>query len=322
MKQPPITEQTKGVFIIAPTPFSSSGDLDLDSIDTLVDFYLDRGVDGITILGILGEATKLTGEEAHEVMLRYIRRVAGRVPIIVGASNPGTTSLVNFSRHAMEAGAAGVMIAPIPGLKTDEQVFNYTAQVLERLGPDVPVCYQDYPQTTTVNTSVAVLSRLIADFKNLVMLKHEEWPGLAKITRLRTAEKANGARRISILVGNNGVHLPQELERGVDGAMTGFSYPEMLVDVCRMFFAGDSTGAEDVFDMYLPLLRHEYQPGFGLAIRKEVLRRRGAMKTSTLRHPGASLNEVDHRELDRLIARLERNLANAGSSMEKRIAHG
>jgi 4-hydroxy-tetrahydrodipicolinate synthase len=140
------------------------------------------------------------------------------------------------------------------------------------------------------------------------MLKHEECPGLPKITKLRESAEKAGRRRISILVGNGGLYLPQELARGADGAMTGFAYPEMLVQVCAKFHAGDAEGAEDLFDAYLPVLRHEQQPSFGLAIRKEILRRRGAMRSSRLRHPGPGLTAADHQELDGLMARLARRL--------------
>jgi 4-hydroxy-tetrahydrodipicolinate synthase len=303
-----ISEETKGVYVISPTPFTDNGDVDHDSVDSLVDFYLEKGVDGFTILGILGEATKLSPEESARFMLRYLTRIDGRKPVIVGASNPGTDNLVRFANNAMEAGAAGVMIAPLQGLKTDEQVYAYWERVLSRI-PDVPVCYQDYPQTTGVSTSVGVLHRLIDDFPNLVMLKHEESPGLTKITKLRERSDSGQGRRISILVGNGGLHLPQELRRGADGAMTGFAYPEMLVEVCRLFFAGDANAAEDVFDAYLPILRHEQQLGFGFAVRKEILRRRGAIATAHVRHPGPALSQRDIQELDELSSRLERKLA-------------
>ncbi|RUX84276.1 dihydrodipicolinate synthase family protein, partial [Mesorhizobium sp. M7D.F.Ca.US.004.01.2.1] len=239
-----INGTTRGVYIIAPTPFSDSGEIDFNSIDKLMDYYLQSGVDGLTILGVLGEATKLSPEESRAIMARVFKRIDGKLPIVVGASNPGTDNLARFSREAMDMGAAGVMIAPIPGLKTDDQVYNYWSVVLERLGHDIPVCYQDYPQTTSVVTSVSVFNRLVAAFENLVMLKHEESPGLPKITAVRAAEQ-KGQRRVSILIGNGGLHLPQELRRGADGAMTGFAYPEMLVEVCRKFYAGDIEAAED-----------------------------------------------------------------------------
>lgn len=304
MSQNKIDETTRGVYIISPTPFTEDGQVDLASTDTLLDFYDQKGVTGITILGVLGEAGKLTPEESSLFLDHVMKRVDGTKPIVVGATNPGTDNLVRFANRAMEKGAAGLMIAPLPGLKTDDQVYAYWEAVLSRLGPDIPVCYQDYPQTTQVVTSVSVLNRLIDDFPNFVMLKHEEGSGLSKITKLRERSDAGKGRRVSILVGNGGLYLPQELRRGVDGAMTGFAYPEMLVEVVNRFHAGEVEAAEDLFDIYLPILRHEQQLGFGLAVRKEILRRRGAIACSATRHPGPKMTARDHQELDELMARL------------------
>jgi 4-hydroxy-tetrahydrodipicolinate synthase len=159
---------------------------------------------------------------------------------------------------------------------------------------------------------VPLLNRLFADLPSLKILKHEDWPGLRKVSRFRAAEAGGAHRRVSILVGNGGLFLPQELNRGVDGAMTGFAFPDMLVQVCEKHADGDAPGAEDLFDAYLPLVRHEQQIGIGLAIRKETLRRRGIIASARTRLPGPSLDSDDHAELDHLIARLKRRLGEIG----------
>jgi len=182
------------------------------------------------------------------------------------------------------------------------------ASVFAALDPATPVVYQDYPQATGVPLTVEAFHRMVDAFPRLVMLKHEDCPGLTKLGRIRAEAARAGRRRVSVLVGNNAIYYPQELARGADGAMTGFSYPEMLVEVYERFIAGDAEGAEDVFDVYLPLLRYEAQPGIGLAVRKELLFRRGALASPTVRAPGLTLAAEDHRELDRLVARLERRL--------------
>jgi 4-hydroxy-tetrahydrodipicolinate synthase len=306
-----LSENAKGVFIIAATPFTDEGALDLPSVDSLTDFYLGCGVTGFTLLGIMGEAPKLTGEESLSVVDRVVRRAPDR-QIIVGVSHAGLENVRRLSHEVMIAGASGVMVAPPPGLKGDEGVYNYFAQVFKELGPDIPVVYQDYPQSTGVHLAPSVFERMVDDFKQLVMLKHEDCPGLAKLTRVREGEKKPGRRRVSILVGNGGLYLPQELRRGADGAMTGFAWPEMLAEVCDLFAKGKTEEAEDLFDIYLPLVRHEQQPGIGLALRKEVLFRRGAIRSPRQRAPGSSLTATDRSELDGLIARLERRLAATG----------
>ena len=306
-----LNEQAKGVYIIAATPFTDEGAVDLQSVDTLTDFYLGCGVHGFTLLGMMGEAHKLTADESLSVVNRVIGRAQGR-QVIVGVSHAGLENVRRLSHEAMMAGASGVMVAPAPGLKGDEGLYNYYAQVFQALGPDIPVVYQDYPQTTGVFMPVNVFERLVDDFPQLVMLKHEDAPGLAKLTKVREGEKKPGRRRVSILVGNGGLYYPQEMRRGADGAMTGFAWPEMLVQVYELFAKGRAEEAEDLFDIYLPLVRHEVQPAIGLALRKEVLFRRGAIKSPKQRAPGSSLTATDKTELDGMIARLERRLADMG----------
>lgn len=301
-----VDENCAGLCSILATPFSDDGALDRDSLRTLVDFYLGHGSSALTILGMMGEAPKLDPEESRAVIDDTLE-LAGSVPVIVGVSSPGTALLASLTAYCMDKGAAGVMIAPIGSLRTDDQIYGYYDSVLRAIGADVPVVLQDFPTVTSVHMSASVLGRLIDDFPQIVMIKHEDYPGLNKLSRLR-ADVQNGRRRVSILTGNGGLHLPQELARGADGAMTGFAYPEMLSAVCRLFADGQREAAEDLYDAYLPLLRHEAQPGIGIALRKEILRRRGALKSAHVRLPGPRLTAEDRTELDWLIARLESRL--------------
>jgi len=275
-----LSESARGVYIISATPFTDDGAIDLDSADRLVEFYIESGVSGITVLGMMGEAQKLSATESHDFMTHMLGRVGGRVPVVVGVSNAGLDPLVRLSHAAMDAGAAGVMVAPMPGLSTEVKLHGYFAQVCTALGPDVPVVYQDYPQATGSHISVPCFVNMINEFEQIIMLKHEDCPGLDKLSQVRRASDAGDCRRVSVLVGNGGLYLPQELARGADGAMTGFAYPEMLVQVVELFQAGEAARAEDLFDSYLPLIRHEQQPGVGLAIRKETLCRRGLLASA------------------------------------------
>ncbi len=297
----------KGVYVISATPFTAEGAVDHDSARRLTDFYLAHGAHGLTILGILGEQNKLSPEESLAFARTVIDQVAGRVPVIVGAASPYLDNLKVFGARMMDEGAAAIMVAPMPGLRSDDQVHGFYQRICTTLA-DVPLVVQDYPQTTGVYMSTSVINRIIDDFANVVMLKHEDCPGLDKLSAVREHGDGPG-RRVSILVGNGALHYPQELARGADGAMTGFSYPEMMVDVHRLWVAGEHEAAEDRFDAYLPLVRHELQPGIGLAIRKYVLMRRGAMACENLRLPGPRLDVRGRAEVDRLIARQERRLA-------------
>ena len=301
----------KGVYIIAVTPFTEQGELDLASVPTLIDFYLDAGADGITILGVLGEAPKLTADESRRFVKQVIDSVAGRVPVIVGVSSAGLAALGELARSSMAAGAAGVMVAPVPSVRTDDQIFDYFKQVAETLG-DIPFVLQDHPQSTGVQMSTSVILRILKAAPSCVMVKHEEFPGLAKLSALRAASERGEINRVSILGGNGGLFLPEELERGADGAMTGFAFPEMMIGVYRAHAAGKAARARDLFDAYLPIARYEQQPGIGLAIRKHILARRGAIASAALRKPGPKLSASDLAEIDVMLERQSQRLKDLG----------
>jgi 4-hydroxy-tetrahydrodipicolinate synthase len=300
-----LDETAKGVFTIAVTPFLPDGALDLDSIDTMVDFYQDKGATGLTILGMMGEAGKLSAEESITVVRRVTARAT--VPIVVGVSAPGLAAIKSLSESAMAEGAAGVMVAPPGSLRTDDQITGYFRSVAETLGP-IPWVLQDFPLATGVQMSPKVCLQIFAENPTCVMLKHEDWPGLEKISTLRRAE-AEGARRVSILCGNGALFLPEEMQRGADGAMTGFAYPEMMAEIVRLNTSGDTDAARDLFDIYLPLVRYESQPGLGLAIRKFTLAKRGAIAHPTVRKPAPALTQATINEVETLIARQEARLA-------------
>jgi len=304
---PLLNETARGVYVIAVTPFTDDGALDLASVPTLVDFYLDSGADGLTLLGVLGEAPKLTADESLQFVRAVTAAVAARVPIIVGVSSPGLAALGQLAREAMAAGAAGVMVAPPHTLRTDDQIVDYFRLVGDVLG-DIPFALQDHPQSTGVQMSLPVLLRILKAVPNCVMVKHEDWPGLNKIAGLRAASARGEVRRVSILGGNGALFLPEELERGSDGAMTGFAYPEMMVGVCRAHQEGALREMCDLFDAYLPLARYEQQPGIGLALRKHILAQRGAIASAALRQPGPKLSAADLADVARLTERQTQRL--------------
>ena len=302
--------QASGVYLITVTPFTDSGALDLESTDRMVDFCLDCGVTGLTVLGIMGEASKLTAEESTLFVKQVLARVAGRVPVVVGASSAGFAPMRELTDSVMSLGAAGVMVAPPSTLRTDEQILAYFEMVSQTLGAAVPWVLQDHPVATGVQMSTAVIKQVIKNSPSCVMLKHEDCPGLTKLSGIRAASASGELRRVSILTGNGGgLFLPEELTRGADGAMTGFAYPEMMVDVCRAHAAGEIERAHDIFDAYLPLARYEQQSGIGLAVRKHLLAERGVIKSAAIRKPGPKLSAQDLADITRLSARQARRLA-------------
>jgi 4-hydroxy-tetrahydrodipicolinate synthase len=305
-----LTSDVKGVLPIAPTPFFDDGTIDTASIDRLMDFYLDIGATGVTVLGQLGEAPKLEHSESVAVAKQVIARF-GKLPVVVGVSAPGFAAMRALTREVMDAGAAGVMIAPPNTLRTDDQIVGYYKQAVDAIGADVPFVLQDYPLTFSVQMTPAVIRRIVMELPSCVILKHEDWPGLEKISALRGFERDGSMRHISILCGNNGLFLDYEVERGADGANTGYAFPDMLCDMVRLAAEGKREAAHDLFDAHLPLLRYEQQPGVGLAVRKYVMMRRGLLTSAAQRKPAAPLTAAARSEVEHLLGRLARHDARA-----------
>jgi 4-hydroxy-tetrahydrodipicolinate synthase len=299
-----------GLFPIAPTPFHPDGRLDEGSIDTLIARYLAAGATGVTVLGIMGEAPKLEADESLRITARFIDGM-GKLPVIVGVSAPGFAAMRSLTQAVMDRGAAGVMIAPPPSLRTDDQITGYYRQAVEAIGADVPFVIQDYPLTLTVQMTPKVIRDIAQEHASCVMLKHEDWPGLEKISALRRFQKEGTLKPLSILTGNGGLFLDFEMERGADGAMTGYAFPEMLADVVGLQKKGLRDEAHDLFDAHLPLLRYEQQQGVGLAVRKYVLMRRGFIASDAQRKPAAGLSAAAKTEVDYLLARLAKHDARA-----------
>ena len=299
----------RGVYPIAPTPFLVDGAIDFASIERLVAFYRSCGATGMTVLGQLGEAPKLEHAESVAILARFIAHADG-LPVIAGVSAPGYAAMRALTLAAMDAGAAGVMIAPPNTLRTDDQIAGYYRGAVDAIGADVPFVIQDYPLTFSVQMTPAVIRRIVDENPSCAMLKHEDWPGLEKISTLRGYERDGASRpsmrRIAILTGNNGLFLDYEMERGADGANTGYCFPDMLCDLVRLHGEGRREEAHDLFDAHLPLLRYEQQPGVGLAVRKYVLMRRGLIATDAQRKPAAALSATARSEVDHLLDRLAR----------------
>jgi 4-hydroxy-tetrahydrodipicolinate synthase len=289
-----------GVFHILATPFLDEGTLDLEGMPRLVDAVLGSGVNGITILGIAGEAHRLTDEERRRVVDAVVKEVRGRVPVAVGVSASGTHLASGYAAMAREHGADAVMVAPPAGARNLDAVAEYYQAVAA--AARVPVVLQDEPVTTQVIMPAPFIARLIAEVPSAQAVKVEEPPTPPKITRLR----ALAPRHVPIFGGLGGVYFFEELSRGADGAMTGFPYPEALGAIHAHFAAGRRAQARALFYRWLPLIRYESQPGSvpgtSLAIRKEILRRRGWLRSARVRPPATALDPATLEELSEIIA--------------------
>jgi 4-hydroxy-tetrahydrodipicolinate synthase len=286
----------RGVCTIALTPFTDEGDLDEGSIGPLAEFYLGSGVHGVTLLGIMGEAHKLSDAERLAVTERYVSAVSGRVPVVVGCSAVATKVAVERARAAEEAGAAAVMVAPPNNQRSLDLVFEHYRRVAEAVS--VPVVVQDEPVNTGVVMPAPFIARLVDEIEGCRYVKLEEAPTTIKISSLlKTVE--TGA---DVFGGLGGIYFYEELARGASGIMTGFAYPHVLVETYRLFTAGEQREAQQYFYRYLPLIRFEAQLGVGgVGIRKEILKLRGVISSSHVRFPAPVLDEETLRELEDLV---------------------
>jgi 4-hydroxy-tetrahydrodipicolinate synthase len=291
--------EIRGVYAIAATPFLENGEIDEGSIDSLVEYSAKAGVAGLTILGIMGEAHKLTEAERMRVAERYAQASGGRLGLVVGASLPGVDATLALCRHAEHLNARGVMVAPPSGLKTPEAILDFYRRVAG--GMRLPIVVQDEPVTTGVLMPASLLIRIVREVPAARYVKLEEAPTLPKITALRAAL----AESVGIFGGLGGVYYLEELQRGAAGIMTGFAYYEVLQQIYERFTAGDRDGAAKIFYRWLPLIRYEAQPGIGVALRKEILRRRGIIAHATVRQPGAVLDRTTLEELEQVLRDVE-----------------
>ncbi len=285
----------RGVFNITPTPFHPDGSLDEASLHRLIEFNLGLGVHGLTILGVMGEASKLTDAERERVIVTVLDAAAGRLPICVGTTHAATDPCVAYSRQAQALGAQAVMVAP-PRLarSSDAALLRHYLTVAEAV--DIPIIVQDHPPSSGVFMSIEFIAQLAEQAPHCRYLKLEDEPTLPKLTRIRTA-----APSVEIVGGSNGMWFLEELQRGAVGIMTGFGYPDILVEIYRRWTAGDEAGAADLFYRYCPLIRFENQPGLSLAIRKQVYYRRGAIASPRVREPFAAIDAATLAELDAIL---------------------
>ncbi len=285
-----------GVCPITLTPFTDEGDVDIWGIDSLAGLYLDSGVHGLTVLGIMGEAYKLSDAERRTVMQRYVSASGDRVPVVVGCSAMATRVTVERAHEAEAAGAAAVMVAPPNNVGNLDLVFEHYRRVAEAVS--VPVVVQDEPVNTGVVMPAAFIARVVNEIEGCRYVKLEEAPTTIKITSMLKEIRTE----VGIFGGLGGMYFYEELARGAIGIMTGFAYPEILVRTYELFSGGREREAREYFFRYLPLIRFEAQLGVGgVGIRKEVFRMRGAISSSHVRFPAPSLDDETLRELRDLV---------------------
>ena len=287
----------EGVFSVLPTPFTSDDRVDTDGLKRIVDHFLNAGVSGLTVLGVTSEVARLSEKEKKHIVDVVLSQVGTRVPVIVGTTAEGTHTCIESSRAAVEAGASGVMVSPprMPKLNSGAVVRHYKALAN---AVQIPIVVQDYPPISGFTMEPALLLRIAREIPAVHAIKLEDAPTPLKVSRIR--DTAEGFQ-IAIFGGLGGMYLLEELFAGANGAMTGFALPEVLVEIVKSFRSGDMAEAKELFYQYVPLMRFEFQEGIGMAIRKEILVRRGVISNAYVRPPGSPMDPSTNSALTELL---------------------
>ena len=272
-----------GVFPIVITPFDADENPDLDSFDRIIRFMGKLGVDGVTILGVLGESNRLL-EAERESLIHTAIAAAGDLPVIVGTSHAGTRATSDLSSQAEQLGAAGVMITPArEPVPNPDKIFEYFQRVSEAIS--IPIVAQDHPASTQVHMPLPLLLRLVREIPQIACIKQEAVPTPPKTRALLTGLQKG---RATILTGLGALYGQFDLESGADGFMTGFAFPEVLQALVKARDAGQPERVRNIYQRFLPLIVFEQQPG--VAIRKEIFRLRGLAHSNRVRHPGSTID--------------------------------
>jgi len=271
-----------GVFPIAPTPFTATGELDLAGQRRVLDCMVDQGVDGICILANYSEQFLLADDERDTLLDLCLSHVAGRVPVIATCSHFSTRLAAARARRAAEAGAAMVMLMPPyhgTALRADEAgMLQHFARVAE--AAPVPIMVQDAP-LSGVTLSVAFLARLAREVPSVRYVKVEV-PGTA--AKLRALIELAGAAVEGPFDGEEAITLMADLDAGATGTMPSALLPDLIKPVLAHHRADRRQDAADAYARILPLINYENRQ-CGLRATKTVMAEGGVIKSDAVRHP-------------------------------------
>lgn len=284
----------KGVNPILPTPFTETGEVDTASLIKLMNFQKQVGVNGVAILGFMGEAHKLSEAERDTVVKTVIQH-ASDLDVWVGVRALGTAGSIEQAQKAEKQGASAVFVAPIAP-QTDAALYEHYKSVAEAIS--IPVIIHDFPESFGITISAEVIAKLAIDGYT-PYIKLEEQPALDKLSKILKLSD----NKIKAFGGLGGKYFLEELERGAAGIMTGLAFPEILVKIYEQFSSGQTDAAAATFDNYASFIRYEFQPKIGLAYRKYIFLKRGIFSSNFIRKPGMQLDDYTISELERVLAR-------------------
>lgn len=294
-------QRLAGIFPILQTPLDETGEIDIDSLRAEVGFCLRAGAHGLVIPANASEFFVLSDAERLRVTEIVLEEARGSVPVIISTSGVSAQAAVAFTRHAVAHGADGIMAMPPYVRRPDEAgVFTYYEAVAE-VAQGRPVIVQNAPPPLGTPLSVGALVRLMERVPNIRYVKEEVSPGGHRMTALI---QAAGDRLLGVFGGSNGLWLLNELDRGACGNMPASGLVDIHVQIYTLYREGRREEVEALNLRVLPLLNLGSQ--FGVAFAKELLWRRGVIRTTVVRDPqAAALDEIDLAELERFWERLK-----------------
>jgi 4-hydroxy-tetrahydrodipicolinate synthase len=290
-------KQMRGMFPILVTPFDEQSRIDVDSLQSLVEFLISAGVHGIGV-ALGSEVFKFTESERQLVTRTVVEQARGRVPVVINSGGGGTEQTLHYSALAQDGGADALMIMPpsfMPAGGAQIRAFFKTISDAVHL----PIFIQD---TDRAHVSANLALQIAGESEHVRYIKVESHPTTAMV-----AETAGVAgNTLTVFGGAGGNYFIEEMRRGSVGTMPSCSHPEAFVKVWNCFQAGDEQGAREVFyRRILPINRISAQ-GWGAFyhVHKEILRQRGVIRTAVVRGPVAPLDELTRRELQAVIDEL------------------
>ena len=302
MTRMPITRRYQGVFPVAPTTFTDSGELDLVSQKRCIDFMIDAGSQGICILANFSEQFVLSDDERELLARTMLEHVAGRVPVIVTTTHFSSRLCAQRSRRAQDMGAAMVMVMPPYHGATirvpEAQTFDFFRRLSDAL--TIPVMVQDAPVSGTT-LSVDFLVRLARELEQVAYFKIET-PGAA--SKLRELIRLGGDAIEGPWDGEEAVTLLPDLDAGATGAMTGGAYPDGIRQIVDAYAAGRRDEAVGHYQRWLPLINFENRQG-GLLSAKALMKEGGVIDCEAPRHPFPAMHPATRAGLIETARRLD-----------------
>ena len=286
-----------GVVPILVTPFDGSGRIDEESLVNLVEFNIAAGVHGLGI-ALGSEIFKFTEAERAQVTACVIRSARRRVPIVINSGAAGTDLAVAYSKAAEAAGADALMVIPPTFMPVSaEEIFDYYVAIDRAVG--IPIILQDVPQGPI---SPGLALKLADACRNVRYIKVETLPVTGKVAAMAAAT----GDRLTIFGGAGGSYFIEEMRRGALGTMPFCSQPADFIAVWDAYRRGDEVAARQHFDATIMAINRLGAQGGDIfyTMHKQLLVRRGVIRTAFVRGPTTALDPITAREINDLLTQL------------------